>query len=129
MFLRTEKTWFSTLESQSIFFFHRSPSSSNFCVCLLQTPVMGVWVLLVPKKTNLALFCLCGFWFINFDSQESEFSMIFNMFVNMLWIAEGFGYMRLPFKVWSVNNFCTKKQKTDFLLLSPFSLGYYWTNS
>ena len=32
--------------------------------------------------------------------------MMFNMFVSMLGIAEGFGYMGVLFKFWIVNNFC-----------------------
>ena len=54
-----------------------------------------------PKRQhNFAFFCLNGFGFINFESQESEFPMVFNMFVNMFWIAEGLGYMGVPFKHW-----------------------------
>ena len=32
--------------------------------------------------------------------------MIFNMFVNMFWRAEGFGYMWVPFEFGSFNNLC-----------------------
>ena len=62
---------------------------------------------LVPKSNNiLPFFCLNEFGIINFESQESEFPMVFNMFVNMFWIAEGFGYMGVLFKFWLVNNLC-----------------------
>ena len=37
--------------------------------------------------------------------KKSKFPMMFNMFVNMFWIAEGFGYMRVLFKFWLVNIF------------------------
>ena len=33
------------------------------------------------KRRSFALFCLNGFGFINSESQESDFSMVFHMFV------------------------------------------------
>ena len=65
---------------------------------------IGVWngifcvrVLLALKKMpQFCLICLSGSGFINFDSQESKFPVIFNMFVSMFWIAEGFGYIGVP---------------------------------
>ena len=57
-----------------------------------------------PKtQPNLVFFCLNWFAFVNFESKESEFPMAFNMFVNMFWIAEGFGYVVVTFKLWPVN--------------------------
>ena len=45
-----------------------------------------------PKKLpTFAFYCLNGIGFVNFDSKESEFLMVFDMMVNMFWIAEGFG--------------------------------------
>ena len=51
---------------------------------------------LSPKK---AFCCLNGFGFINLEAQESKFPMVFNMFLNMFWIAEGFGYMGVSFNI------------------------------
>ena len=50
---------------------------------------------LLPKSCKIFrfLFCLNGFGFINFESQKRGFPIVFNMFVNMFWIAEGFGYI------------------------------------
>ena len=92
---------------------------------------------LSKKATQSFLFCLNGFGFINFESQESEFPMVFNMFVNMFWIAEGFDYKGMPFKHWPVNNFCLifslvlqkqifvdKSKKKDFFLRSPSVKGF-----
>ena len=47
----------------------------------------------LKKRQYFVFFCLNGFGFIIFESQESEFPIVFNMFVYMFWIAEGFGYM------------------------------------
>ena len=35
---------------------------------------------------------------------QNEFPMMFNMFVNMVWRAELFGYMWVPFELGSFNN-------------------------
>ena len=51
------------------------------------------------KWHNFALFCLNGFGFINFESQESEFPIVLNMFVNMFYIAEGFGHIGCRFNI------------------------------
>ena len=55
------------------------------------------------KQPNLAFFL---FGFINFHSQENEFSTMFSMFVNVCWIHERFGFMRVSFKHWPFNIFC-----------------------
>ena len=63
-------------------------------------------MVLLVAKTPKKFFGLTGFGFINFDIQANVFRMMFNRFVNMFWIAEGFGGMRAPFKLWTVNSFC-----------------------
>ena len=105
-----------------------SPFEKVLALCLVcgrrqDTQLSGllfccVGVLLVPKNDQmLPFFFLSWFGFIDFDSQESESSMMFNMFVNMFWIAEGFGYMGVPFKLLCVNHFCLifnlESQKTN----------------
>ena len=64
-------------------------------------------MILVPQKFSkfCLLFCLSGLMLINFDSQESKFPMMFNMFVNLFWKAEGFGITRVQFELRSVNYF------------------------
>ena len=36
---------------------------------------------------------------------------MFNMFLNMFWRAEDFGYMCVPFELWSFNNLCLKQKQ------------------
>ena len=71
-----------------------------------------------PKKCiKFAFFCSSGSGFINFDSQKSKFPMMFNMFVNMFWIAEGLGYIGVVVKCWLFNIFywifSLEEQKTN----------------
>ena len=56
------------------------------------------------KKIKInAFFRLSGFLFINWDHPQNKLPMMFNMFVNMFWRAEGFGYMWVPFEFGSFN--------------------------
>ena len=58
------------------------------------------------KIITFWLFCSDGFWFINVDPQSSYFPIVFNIFVNIFWKAEGFGCMWVPFEFESFNKLC-----------------------
>ena len=42
--------------------------------------------------------------FSNFDPEKIQFYMMFNMFVNMFWKAEGFSHMWVQFEIGYYNN-------------------------
>ena len=66
-----------------------------------------VRILLIPKHEEKIVFLWHKWiWVDQLWPPKNEFSMMFNMFVNIFWRAEGFGYMRVPFDFASFNNLC-----------------------
>ena len=61
----------------------------NFIICVR---------MLLVQNTQFFLVDLSGFEFINFDPQQSEFPIVFNILVNLFWRAQGFGCMWVPFE-------------------------------